>query len=84
MANNYRCGCGSRRASDNRYGCLSSLGGRRCWENFPYYDGPCPDAEGIYDCDGADNVERTRRRRRRDCDYGIFTAMLPMAEALKI
>ena len=87
MANNYRCGDCGRRDSNNRYGCLSCLGeGRRCWDNYPYYNGPCPDRNGNYEtvrggyddgygrCDGG-------RPRDRETKYGIFTAMLPMAVA---
>jgi len=87
MGNNYRCGDCGRRDSNNRYGCLSCLGGnRRCWDNYPYYNGPCPDRDGNYEtlrggydgdcgrCDGGG-------RRDRDAKYGIFTAMLPMAVA---
>ena len=48
MANKYRCGCGSRRENNNSYGCLSCLGGRYCWDNYPYYGGPCPDRDGCY------------------------------------
>ena len=72
MANNNRCGCGSRRNSNN-YGCLDSLDRRRCWDNWPYYPGPCPDANGQYDCD-CDGGGRSGR-----CDFGLFSAMLPMA-----
>ncbi len=72
MANNNRCGCGPRRNSNNGYGCLGSV--NRCWrwDDYPYYGGPCPDADGNYGCD------REERRRGR-CDYGLFMAMLPMA-----
>lgn len=79
MANNNRCGCGSRRNSNNGYGCLNSVGGRYRWEDYPYYPGPCPDVNGCYD-DGEDEARECRRhRRRRHCDYGLFMAMLPMA-----
>ena len=87
MANNHRCGDCGRRDSNNRYGCLSCLGeGRRCWDNYPYYNGPGPDRDGNYEllrggydgdcgrCDGG-------RRKDRESKYGIFTAMLPMAVA---
>ena len=84
MANNN--GCGNRRNSNNNYGCLNCLGGRRRWDNYPYYDGPCPDAEGAYSCDrdddnDRDNGGRRRCRRGRDNDFGLFSAMLPMAVA---
>ena len=50
MANNYRCGDCGRRDSNNRYGCLNCLGeSRRCWDNYPYYNGPCPDRNGNYE-----------------------------------
>ena len=86
MSNNNRCGC-SRRNSNNAYGCLNSVGGRYRWDNYPYYPGPCPDAEGVYDwCndnndnDDCDCGRRERRcRRRRRCRFGLFSAMLPMA-----
>ena len=84
MANINRCGCGSRRNSNNGYGCLNNLNGRRCWDNWPYYPGPCPDADGVYDCD-APAVEKSRGeadcccRRKPRCDFGLFSAMLPMA-----
>lgn len=74
MANNNRCGCGSRRHS-NSYGCLDSVNGRWRWDNFPFYPGPCPDAEGDY---GGDCGDRDCRRCRKRC-CGQFTAMLPMA-----
>ena len=78
MANNHRCGCGSRRNS-NSYGCLGSVNGNRRWDNFPYYGGPCPDLEGDYgdDCGDRNDCDCRRRCRRRCC--GQFTAMLPMA-----
>ena len=69
MAKNNRCGCGSSRNSNSNYGCLNSLNGRWRWDNYPYYPGPCPDADGCYD--GGDV--------RRRCGYGLFTASLPMA-----
>ncbi len=84
MSNNNRCGC-SRRNSNNAYGCLNSVGGRYRWDSYPYYPGPCPDAEGVYDCDDEeqrDCCDRERRcRRRRRCRFGLFSAMLPMAVA---
>ena len=77
MANNDRCGCVSRRVSNNGYGCLDCC---RRWENYPYYSGPCPDANGCYCYDrdnGSDRRECCDRRGR--CDFGLFSAMLPMA-----
>lgn len=87
MAKNNGCGCG-RRNSNNSYGCLNSVGGRYRWDNYPYYGGPCPDANGEYDCDDRDDEDRCddrnggrrrRRRRGRGGNFGIFSAMLPMA-----
>lgn len=82
MANNNRCGC-SRRNSNNAYGCLNSVGGRYRWDNYPYYGGPCPDAEGVYECenDNDDDRDCRCRRGRRRCRFGLFSAMLPMAVA---
>ncbi len=84
MANKKRCGCGSRRENNNSYGCLSCLGGRYCWDNYPYYGGPCPDRDGCYDCDGTTVELRGEgnrcNRRNRGC-YGIFSSMLPVAVA---
>ena len=93
MANNYRYGDCGRRDSNNRYGCLSCLGeGRRCWDNYPYYYGPCPDINGNYEavkggngngcdpCDGPRQSEYYKSSERRS-KYGMFTAMLPMAVA---
>ena len=82
MANNNRCGCGRR--NSNNYGCLGCLGGR--WENYPYYVGPCPNADGEYCCDDVknpcDDDCRCRRSCRRECaNCGIFSAMLPIAVA---
>ena len=80
MAKNNRCGCGSRRHSNNGYGCLDCC---RRWENYPYYSGPCPDANGCYCYDRDDAPDRCNRReccdRRGRCDFGLFSAMLPMA-----
>lgn len=87
MANNYRCGDCGRRDSNNRYGCLSCLGeGRRCWDNFPYYYGPCPDRNGNYEVARSGYEDEYRRcdggsLRDRETKYGLFTAMLPMAVA---
>ncbi len=79
MANNNRCGCGSRRNS-NSYGCLGSVNDRWRWDNYPYYGGPCPDVNGDYDGDCEDREDRgCRRRCRRKGCCGLFTAMLPMA-----
>ena len=88
MANKHRCGCSGRndRNSNRSYGCLNSLESRYRWDNYPYYGGPCPDANGaVNDIDSAcDREERHGRRRgrrgRRDC-FGLFSAMLPMAVA---
>ena len=94
MANNYRCGDCGRRDSNNRYGCLSCLGeSRRCWDNYPYYNGPCPDRNGNYEaevrggngqgcwpCDGGRRCEDRGPCEQRS-KYGLFTAMLPMAVA---
>ncbi len=81
MANNNRCGCGSRRNNNNGYGCLNSVGGRYRWDDYPYYPGPCPDVNGCYDNDEEEDDRRCRRRcrRRGRCDFGLFMAMLPMA-----
>ena len=79
MANINRCGC-SRRNSNNAYGCLNSLDRRCRWDGFPYYPGPCPDAEGVYGCDN-DDARECRCRRGRRCRFGLFSAMLPMAVA---
>ena len=72
MANNNRCGCGRR--SNNSLGCLNSVGGRRRWENFPFYDGCCPDADGCRDrgCGGG---------RGADQAFGMFSACQPLAVA---
>ena len=78
MANNNRCGCSDRRNGNNGFGCLGCLNRRCRWEGFPYYMGPCPDANGGYECDCEDSF---RPRRCGRCDFGIFTAMLPMAVA---
>ena len=80
MAKNDRCGCGRR--NSNSYGCLNSLGGR--WENYPYYPGPCPSAEGVYDCfDEKEEVVLRGQRAgaRRGTGSGIFSTMLPVAVA---
>ena len=87
MANNYRCGDCGRRDSNNRYGCLNCLGeSRRCWDNFPYYYGPCPDRNGNYEAVRSGYDDEYRRcdggsLRDRETKYGLFTAMLPMAVA---
>ena len=84
MAINYRCGGCGRRDCNNRYGCLSCLGGYdRCWPNYPYYEGPCPDRNGCYEPvkggygDGGGSALTPEKRGK----YGVFTAMLPMAVA---
>lgn len=82
MANNNCCGGSARRASNSSYGCLSCVDRRRCWENYPYYGGPCPDANGVYDCRDSDYAEDCCDRRRRRCGrFALFSAMLPMAVA---
>lgn len=87
MANRHCCGGSGRgnRRSNSAYGCLSSLGQRRRWDNYPYFPGPCPDAEGMYDCDRDDRDRDDCEERRRCCPErsaaGLFTAMLPMAVA---
>jgi hypothetical protein len=87
MGNNYRCGDCGRRDSNNRYGCLNCLGdNRRCWDNYPYYNGPCPDRNGNYETlrsayDSDFGRGDGGRPRDRESKYGIFTAMLPMAVA---
>ena len=78
MANNNGRRCGRR----NYFGCLERVNGR--WENYPYYNGCCPDANGACgdprDEDREDcGCGRERRRACRQC--GIFTATLPMAMA---
>lgn len=80
MAKNNRCGCG--RNSNNSYGCLNCLGGCGRWNNYPYYDGPCPNRDGFYDCCDGYDVEKGSYDGRRCCrreNCGIFSAMLPMA-----
>ncbi len=87
MGNNYRCGDCGRRDSNNRYGCLNSLSeNRRCWDNYPYYNGPCPDRNGNYESIRGDYDDGCRpydcgRPSERRSKYGIFSAMLPMAVA---
>jgi hypothetical protein len=93
MANHYRCGDCGRRDSNNRYGCLNSLSeNRRCWDNYPYYNGPCPDRNGNYESvrggydDGCGSYDCGRpydcgKSSERRSKYGIFSAMLPMAVA---
>ena len=71
MANNYRCGCGSR-GSNNTIGCLNSVAARRRWDNYPYYDGCCPDADGDYGCCYA---------RGDRSVYAMFSACQPLAVA---
>lgn len=87
MANNYRCGECGRRDSNNRYGCLNCLSEyRRCWDNYPYYNGPCPDRNGNYESvrggydDGCGSYDGGKSAERRS-KHGIFSAMLPMAVA---
>jgi hypothetical protein len=86
MANHYRCGDCGRRDSNNRYGCLNSLSeNRRCWDNYPFYSGPCPDRDGNYESvrggyDGCGQYDFGTASERRS-KHGIFSAMLPMAVA---
>lgn len=86
MANNSKCGDTGRRGCNKRYGCLNSMGGRYCWDSFPYYPGPCPDENGDYGCACGD--ERSCRGEcgnRNICGqgggFGMFTAMMPLAVA---
>lgn len=84
MANNNLCGCNDRRNGNNGYGCLGCLNRRCRWEGYPYYVGPCPNADGEYECDRKESRRDDNCRRPcrgGNCDYGIFTAMLPMAVA---
>ena len=86
MAKNKGCGCSGRRDSNNSYGCLNCVDRRCRWDNYPYYGGPCPDANGDYDC-GVEQVRGANRdcddrcRRGHRCRFGVFSAMLPMAVA---
>ena len=85
MAKNNRCGGCGRRNSNNYYGCLNCLDGRQWRDNFPYYDGPCPNGDGDYEVvrrggDGDCGCRRPRCPERRQRS-GIFVAMLPMAVA---
>ena len=82
MANINGCGCASRRNSNNGYGCLGSVGRRCRWDNYPYYGGPCPDADGVYDCCDGDYEKDgcCKRRNNRSC-YGMFMTMAPTAVA---
>ena len=53
------CNCDSNNGCRRRRrGCMKLA--RGYWENFPYYTGPCPDAEGCYGW--------RRCRRWEDCD----------------
>ena len=69
MANSYRNG------RHNGMGCLSSIPRRGCRENYPYYAGPCPDA----DDDGGER--RSGEGRRAGRSAAMFTAQAPMAVA---
>ena len=77
MTNNNRCGCGCRH-SNKSLGCLESVRGCRRWENFPYYDGCCPDADGCYDCGCGHGGGGLRGADRA---FGIFSACQPLAVA---
>ena len=77
-----------------RRGCGCMKMARGCWNNFPYYTGPCADVDGCYErrqndcredcredcCDErrCDRDRRCRCRRRGLCS-GMFTACLPVA-----
>lgn len=52
--------------NSNRRGCGCMRMVRGCWNNYPYYMGPCPDEEGRYrgDCDDDDRDND----RNDDCD----------------
>lgn len=78
MARNNRCGCDNRR-NNNGYGCLGCVGSRR-WENWPIYNGPCPDADGNYCCCD-DDVALRGQRPCQGSNCGIFSAMVPIAVA---
>ena len=74
MANHRNCGCG------RRIGCLDSVRGAR-WDNYPFYGGECPDAQGEYvRAAGNDDCGCPRRPRRRGC-FGMFQVSAPMAVA---
>ena len=77
MANNQRCGC---RASYNTLGCLNSLASRRLWDNYPYYDGCCPDADGCYDCGSGGPGWPVRPCGDGAC-YAMLSACQPLAVA---
>ena len=78
---------------NRRRGCGCMRMARGCWSNYPYYTGPCADADGCYgrdrdddrrcDCDQDDGdrceCRRRRRCRRRGMCSGMFTACLPVA-----
>ena len=81
MANNHRCGGCGRRDTNNSYGCLNSLSRCGCPQNYPYYRGPCPDADGCYDFGFEVRDGGAARRGDRSEGFGIFSAMLPMAVA---
>ena len=77
-----------------RRGCGCMKMARGYWNNFPYYTGPCADADGCYgraqeeddcrcDCE-RDEDRRCEHRCRRRCRRGgmcsgMFTACLPVA-----
>lgn len=67
MGNNRNCGC-SGGGRGNGYGCLESVNRRFRWENYPYYGGVCPDADGRYDGDDDADDRRCRRRWKDDDD----------------
>jgi len=76
MANHRNCGCG------RPIGCLNSVRGAR-WDNYPYYNGECPDAQGEYvrAANHDDDDCACRRPRRHHCRFGLFQANAPMVVA---
>ena len=72
---------GNRQCERKPLGCLNSVGGARRWDNYPYYAGPCPDAEGCYREDDHDGPRRRGHCRRREDACGMFLLNLPVAVA---
>ena len=69
------CNCNGNDNGRRRHRCGCMKMARGCWENFPYYTGPCPNADGCYgwrrcrwDDDACDND--CDRDCERDCDHG--------------